>query len=163
MTLTIGLTLAILAAALVLFSLERLPADVTALGVLLTLIITGLLPADKAFAGFGSDAVIMIMGLLILSAALFRTGVVELTGRAIVRHTGDNPQRLLLVVLVAAGAISSVLSNTAATAFFLPVVLGIARHARISPSRLLMPLAFASSWPARSPWWAPPPTSSSPG
>src|SRR5512143_1242018 len=113
MTFSIALLLAILAAALVLFSIERLPADVVALGVLLTLILTGLLPADRAFAGFGSDAAMMILGLLILSAALFRTGVVEMTGRAIVRRTGNNPNRLLFVIMSAAGVISSFISNTA--------------------------------------------------
>ncbi len=144
MTFSIILMLIILAAAVILFSLERIPADVIALGVLLTLILTGLLPTDRAFAGFGSDAAMMILGLLILSAALFRTGVVDMTGRTIVRHTGDNPNRLLVVIMGAVGITSSFISNTAATAFFLPVVLGIARRAKISPSRLLMPLAFAS-------------------
>jgi di/tricarboxylate transporter len=144
MTLSIALMLLILAAALVLFSLERIPADVVALGILLTLILTGLLPADRAFAGFGSDAAMMILGLLILSAALFRTGVVEITGRAIVRRTGNNPNRLLFVIMAAAGVVSSFISNTGATAFFLPVVLGISRRSKVSPSRLLMPLAFAS-------------------
>ncbi len=144
MTFSIGLLLVILALALILFSIDRLPADVVALGVLLSLTLTGLLPAEQAFAGFGSDAVIMILGLLILSAALFRTGVVELTGRAIVRRVGSQPNLLLAVVMGAASLLSAFLSNTAATAFFLPVVLGISRRAKISPSRLLMPLAFAS-------------------
>ncbi len=144
MTFSIGLLLAILAISLVLFSIETIPADVVALGILLTLVVTGLVPADQAFAGFGSDAVIMILGLLILSAALYRTGVVELTGRAIVRRTGNRPNLLMLVVMGAVTVISAVMSNTGATAFFLPVVLGIARRTKISPSKLLMPLAFAS-------------------
>lgn len=144
MTFSIGLLLAILAIALILFSIDRIPADVVGLGVLMALTLTGLLPAERAFEGFGSDAVIMILGLLILSAALFRTGVVELTGRAIVRRTGNRPNLLLAVVMGAVALLSAFLSNTAATAFFLPVALGIARRTKINPSRLLMPLAFAS-------------------
>ena len=65
---------AILSVALVLFARERIPSEVTALGVLLALVFSGLLPAERAFAGFGSDTVMTILGLLILTAALQRTG-----------------------------------------------------------------------------------------
>lgn len=144
MTPQIGLLLAILAVAMVLFSRERLPADVVALGVLLALVLTGLVEPDEAFAGFGSDTVIMILGLLIVTAALMKTGVVDLAGRWILRRTGHNADRLLLVVMLGAAGLSAVMSNTAATAFFLPVVVGLARRAKLSPSRLLLPLAFSS-------------------
>lgn len=144
MTIEIGLLLLIIAVSLVLFAFEWVSADVVALGVMLSLIITGLLPAHEAFAGFGSDAVLMILGLLILTAALTRTGVVDMAGRIIIRQTGDNPKRLLVIVVIAAAVMSAFMSNTASTAFFLPVVIGLANRLRVSPSRLLMPLAFAS-------------------
>jgi di/tricarboxylate transporter len=144
MTVQIALLLFIIGVSLILFSLERLPADVIALGILLMLILTGLLPAGQAFAGFGSDTVIMIFGLLILTAALVRTGVVDIAGHAILRRTGDNPNRLFVVIMVASAALSAFMSNTASTAFFVPIVLGLARRARISASRLLMPLAFSA-------------------
>jgi len=129
---------------LVLFSLERLPADVIALGILLTLVLTGLLPPEQPFAGFGSDTVMMIFGLLVLTAALVRTGVVDTAGRAILRLTGDNHNRLFVVIMVTAATLSAFISNTATTALFVPVTLGLARRTRISASRLLMPLAFSS-------------------
>ena len=144
MTEQIALLLFILAASLVLFSLERVPADVTALGVLLSLILTGLLPADQAFAGFGSATVMMTLGLLILTATLLRTGVVEMTGRAILRRTGSDPNRLFVVIVVASAVVGAFMSNTASTAFFVPITIGLAQRARISASKLLMPLAFAS-------------------
>lgn len=144
MTLQISLLLMILAASLVLFSLERIPADVTALGVLLSLILTGLLPADQAFAGFGSATVVLILGLLILTSALLRTGVVEMTGRVILRRVGRDPERLFAVITLASAIIGAFMSNTASTAFFVPITIGLARRARVSPSKLLMPLAFAS-------------------
>lgn len=136
--------LVILAAAVILFSMEKIPADVVALGVMLALILTGLLTPEEAFLGFGSDTVLMILGLLILTAALTRTGVVELTGRAILQRTSTDPNRLMVVISSAVAALSSLMSNTAATAFFLPVTIGLAKRSKISPSRLLMPLAFAS-------------------
>ncbi|MBI4454988.1 MAG: SLC13 family permease [Acidobacteria bacterium] len=126
------------------FSLEWVSADVVALGVLLTLVLTGLLPAEQAFAGFGSDTVILILGLLILTAALMRTGVVEVVVRAILRYTGEDPNRLLVVVMMASATLGAFVSNTASTAFFLPIVAGIARRTRVSSSKLLLPLAFSS-------------------
>jgi len=144
MTIQIGLLLFIIGVALVLFSLERLPADVLALGILLTLILTGLLPSERAFAGFGSDAVVMIFGLLTLTAALVRTGVVDMAGRTIMRLTGDDPNRLLLVIMVTAATLSAFISNTATAALFVPITLSLARRMRISASKLLMPLAFSS-------------------
>lgn len=144
MTLQIGLLLAIVAAAVALFSLENLPVDVIALGITMTLILTGLLPADQAFAGFGSSTVVMIFGLLVLTAALINTGVMDMAGRALLRLTGDSSTRLLSVTMIAAAALSAFISNTATTAMFVPLVIGLARRTRTNPSKLLMPLAFAS-------------------
>lgn len=144
MTLSIALLLVILVATLILFSFEWVPADVVALGILMLLILTGLLPADQAFAGFGSDTVMLILGLLILTATLLRTGVVELVGRSISRFTGTNPNRMLLVIMASSAALSSLISNTASTALFIPIVIGLARSARVNASKLLMPLAFAA-------------------
>ncbi|HLP76122.1 MAG TPA: SLC13 family permease [Candidatus Paceibacterota bacterium] len=144
MTLEIGLLLGLILTTVVLFSTDCLPADVVALCLMLALIFTGLLPAHDAFAGFGSDTVIMILGLLLLTAALWRTGVVDWAGGTILRFTGTSPGRLLFVIMLASAVLSAFMSNTAATAFFLPVVIGLAKRARISPGKLLLPLAFAS-------------------
>ena len=144
MTEQIALLLSIIGVSLALFSLERLPADIIALGILLTLVLTGLLPASEAFAGFGSDVAMMILGLFILTAALVRTGVVDMAGRAILHRTGDNPQRLLAVIMIASATLSALMSNTATTAFFVPITIGLARKARMSVSKLLMPLAFSA-------------------
>jgi di/tricarboxylate transporter len=144
MDLQIGLLLGIIAVALVFFSFEWLPIDVVALGVLLALILTGLLPLDKAFDGFGSDTFILILGLLILTASLMRTGVVAVAGRLITRYTGDKPRRALAVITVASATLSAFMSNTASTAFFLPIVIGLARRLKTSASKLLLPLAFSA-------------------
>ncbi len=144
MTIEIALLLFIIGTAMVLFSFEKVPVDIVAIGVLVVLISTGLLPLDRAFLGFGSDVVVVIFGLLVLTAALLRTGVVELAGQLFVRSTGKEPRRLMLVLMSAAVLVSSFVNNTAATAFFIPVVMGVARTVKVSRSKLLMPLAFAS-------------------
>ena len=144
MTLSIGLVLLIVVLAVVAFAIEIVSADVVGLGVLLALVATGILTPAQGMSGFGSDAVLMIFGLLVMTAALARTGVVDVVGRMLVRRGQDKPGRLAVWIMVATGTLSSFISNTAATAFFLPVAMGIARRTHASPSRFLLPLAFAS-------------------
>ncbi|MBX3014025.1 MAG: SLC13 family permease [Caldilineaceae bacterium] len=139
-----ALLLSLMGIALVLFTFEWVAADVVALGFLVIMILTGLLSPSDAFAGFGSDTVFTLMGLFMLTAALQRTGVVEMTGRTLLRYTGDNPNRLVAMIMVATSSLSSFMSNTACTAFFLPITLGLAERMRVSAGKLLMPLAFAS-------------------
>jgi di/tricarboxylate transporter len=145
MTPQIGLVLGIVVVSLILFASERFSSDVIALGIVVTLVLAGVLTTKDAFAGFGSDAVLMILGLLIITASLMRTGVVELVGQMIFRVTGKEPKRILAVLLASAGALGSFMSHVAATAFFLPIAIGLAHRARVSSSRYLMPLAFAAT------------------
>jgi len=144
MTLSIVLLIIIIVAALILFSIETLPADVVALGVMLALILTGILPANVAFQGFGSDTAIMILGLLILTSALVRTGVVQMLSRRILRTVGKSQNRLFWVLTGTAGILSGFISNTATAAFFVPMTIGLSRKLKVHPSKLLMSLAFAA-------------------
>ncbi|HWB46592.1 MAG TPA: SLC13 family permease [Hyphomicrobiaceae bacterium] len=136
--------LLILAAAIALFAWDRIPADVVALGVLLAVVATRLLPPDKAFAGFASDTVMMILGLLIMTAGLIQTGIVDVVGRYIFEVAGRNAATFLPIIMVAVASISAFMSNTAATALFVPLVVGYASKIGKSPSKFLLPLAFAS-------------------
>lgn len=144
MTFQIGLLIALTCASAVFFSFSWISPDVTALGLVLALVFTGLLPAQDAFQGFGSDTVIMIMGLLILTASLMRTGVMDLASGFILRWTGTRPMRLLILIMVSSAFLGAFMSNTASTAFFVPVVMGLAKKAGLSPRQLLLPLAFSS-------------------
>ena len=144
MTFEIGMMIGVIVLAVVLFSLERVPPDVTALGLMLLVTLTGLVTPEEAFAGFGSEVVLMILGLLVLTAALIQTGLVDYLGREILSRVGNDSGRFLILLMVAAAALSAFMSNTGATAFLLPIVLSISRQMKVSPSKLLMPLAFAS-------------------
>ena len=144
MTLHMVLLLLLIITALVLFSIEVLPADVVALGLMMALILTGILPAEFAFEGFGSDTAIMILGILILTAALVRTGIVQILSRKILQSAGNNYNHLFLILIGSAGLISAFISNTATAAFYTPLTIGLARRMKIHPSKLLMPMAFAT-------------------
>jgi len=145
----IAITLTLLLVAIILFSLEFIPLDISALIILSSLLLMmiffpGILTPQEAFSGFGSDTVIMIVGLFVMTAALVKTGVVETMGRVFHRFGGGSPYFLAILIMITVAVASAFISNTAATAVFLPAVIGLARRARISPSKLLMPLAFAS-------------------
>jgi di/tricarboxylate transporter len=144
MTIEILLLLVILAVALVFFSFEWVTPDVTGLGLLMALIVLHLIPVENAFAGFGSDTVMMLLGLLILTAALINTGVVEIISQALFRFTRKRPKQLTMAITISAGILSAFISNTAATAIYLPVILGITQRAKLNVSKLLLPLAFAA-------------------
>jgi len=144
MTLQIALLIFIIIAALILFSIETVPADVVSLAAMLALILLGILTHEQAFRGFGSDTAIMILRLLILTAALVRTGVVQLMARRILRSVGESQNRLYWLMMSTAGVMSAFISNTATAAFFVPMTIGLSRRLKIHPSKLLMPLAFAT-------------------
>jgi di/tricarboxylate transporter len=145
MTPDIAICLTILVLAIVTFAWDRIPADVVALGVMLAVIATGLVPADRAFAGFSSDTVIMILGLFIMAAGLIQTGVVEVVGHRVFALAGKNAAIFLPVIMFFAACVSTIISNAASTAFFIPLVIGYALKVGISPSRFLLPLAFATT------------------
>jgi di/tricarboxylate transporter len=140
----IALVLILLLVIIVLFSLDRIPLELVALGLLSILLLSGVISPAQAFAGFGSDTVIMIVGLFVMTEALVRTGVVESLSRILRKRGGSDPFRLNVLMMLLVTLLSAFISNTAATAVFVPLVMGLARRSGFSPSKFLMPLAFAS-------------------
>lgn len=144
MTTQIAIVLALLFIALVLFATERIPIDIVALILVLLLVVTGTLTAAEAFAGFGNDIVFTIAGLFVLTGGLAKTGVIDAVGRRLQGIAGDSEFRMAAMIMMVAALCAAVMKNTTTTAIFLPVVLGIALRKSISPSKLLMPLAFGA-------------------
>jgi di/tricarboxylate transporter len=88
--------------------------------------------------------VLMIAGLFVVGGAIFETGIADAAGRWLGRIAGVQPVRLLVVVMVSTALLSAFLSSTGTVAVMLPVVLSLVRRAGLSPSKVMMPLAFAS-------------------
>jgi di/tricarboxylate transporter len=143
MPIEIGLVLAILLAALVLFVTGWVRMDLTALLVLGALAVTGLLTPAQALAGFSNPAVITVAGMFVISAALARTGVANLLGRQVLRIAGQREGPVVVVIMLTAGLLSAVMNNIGVAAMMLPVVMDIARRIGSPPSKLLMPLALS--------------------
>jgi len=144
MTFEIALVLIILLVALVLFVTEWIPMDVTALLVLGSLAVTGLVDGRQAFSGFSNPAVITVWAMFILSEGLTRTGVANRIGQWVMKTAGHGEARLIIVVMLTSGGLSAIMNNIGVAALMLPVVIHIARRTGCPPSRLLMPLAYGT-------------------
>ncbi|MEW5872029.1 MAG: SLC13 family permease [Chloroflexota bacterium] len=144
MTPEIVLTLAIILLALVLFATEKLRVDVVALLVLLSVSISGLVSKEDAFLGFANPAVITIWAVYIVSGGLYKTGVADLLGSLILRLSGGNEARLILVIMLVCGTMSAFMNNVGAVAVLMPAVIGISKKTRVPASKLLIPLSFSS-------------------
>jgi di/tricarboxylate transporter len=144
MALEMWITLAILAAAIVLFVTEWLRVDVVALGVVVVLMVTGILTTQEAISGFSSSAVLTIAALFVVGGAVFQTGVADLIGRRILKIAGNEEIRLIMVIMIAVALLSGFMSDTGTVAVLLPAIISLARAADISPSKLLMPLSFGA-------------------
>lgn len=144
MTFEIGLVLGILAISLILFVSEVIRMDLVALLVLSALAVTGLVTTNQAFAGFSNSAVITVWAMFILSEGLTRTGIADIIGRQVMRLAGRREIAMIIVIMITAAVLSAFMNNIGVAALMLPVVVEVARRTRIPPSRLLMPLAYAT-------------------
>jgi di/tricarboxylate transporter len=144
MTMEMMLVLAILAAAVLLLVTEWVAMEVTALLVLVSLAVTGLVPAGDALTGFSNPAVITVWAVFILSSGLTRTGVANIIGRWVLRLSGRHEATIIAVLMTSAGLMSAFMNNVAVAALMLPVVMDISRQTGHSSSRLMLPLAYGS-------------------
>lgn len=140
----IALTLGVALGALVLFFWGRFRPDAVGLIVLVTLILTGLVTPEEGISGFSNEAVITVTAMLVLSAGLLRTGVIDLLGRLAGRLGAKSELRTLAAILALAVPLSAFINNTAVVQVLLPVALALSRQAGVPPSRLLMPMSFGS-------------------
>lgn len=137
-------TAVVTVAAIALFTWNKLPVVVVAIGAALALWATGVVTLEQAFAGFGDRAALFVASLFIVSAALEKTGVTAWAGQYLIAKAGTAQTRLLIIIMVAAGCLSALISGSGAVAALMPVAVMAAVRLRQSPSQLLMPLAFAS-------------------
>ena len=144
MSTEIILTFAVLGVTIFLFVSERLRVDVVALCIMLALPWLGLVEPHEALAGLSSNAVVSIIGVMILGRGVDRSGIMAKVTRPILRTAGTSERRLVSLVSAAVGVISAFMQNIGAAALFLPALLRIAKRTGLPASRLLMPVGFAA-------------------
>jgi di/tricarboxylate transporter len=142
--LQMNLTLLLLAIATLLFLTNILRPDIVALVLMLALGLSGILTPQEAFSGFSRSAVIIMMSAFILAEGLHRSGATERMGAFIIRLFGTGERRLVLGVMTAGAFLSLFMNNIAAASLLFPSLSGVARRSKVSPSKLLMPLAFGT-------------------
>ena len=138
-------TLCVLAVACFLFVTELIPLAVTAMAACTALGILGVLPSKQVYAGLSNSTVVLFGGMFVIGAAMFRTGLAQAIGVAVVKKAGTNEVPLMGAVMLVTIVLSSVSSNTGTVACLMPVIIGICQAAKIAPSRQLMPLAIAAN------------------
>ena len=139
------ITLAILALSIIFFISGKLRSDIVALCALLALMIAGILTPQEALSGFSNNIVIMMIGLFVVGGAIFQTGLAKKISDKIIKLAGDSQSNLFLLIMILTSTIGAFVSNTGTVALLMPIVISVALGANASPSRFLMPLAFASS------------------
>ncbi|RRR65547.1 MAG: SLC13 family permease [Candidatus Viridilinea halotolerans] len=144
MTVEILTVFAILGVTIALFVSDRLRLDVVALLALLALALTGLVTPVEAAAGFGDTTLLLIAALFVVGEGLMQTGVAAALGRWLGRIAGTSERRILAAMLLLVAPMSAFISSTGAVAIMLPVVVTLAHRSGISPSRLLIPLAYGA-------------------
>lgn len=138
------ITLIFLAFAIVMFVTEKIPLGLTSMIVCVGLVVTGVLDAKTAFAGFIDSNVILFVAMFIVGGAFFETGMANAIG-GVVTKFAKTERQLIVAIMVIVGLMSGVLSNTGTAAVLIPVVIGIAAKSGFRRSRLLMPLVFAAA------------------
>ncbi len=144
MTPEILLVFAIAVCAVVLFTTEKLSVDVIAVVIMSTLLVTGIITPDEGISGFSNKATITVAAMFIISAALFKTGAVSYLGSITSKIFARNYWLGLLTVTISVGFFSAFINNTPVVAIFIPILLKVANDIKASPSKLLMPMSFAS-------------------
>ena len=140
----IGLVLGLLVLAVVLFATEKLSVDIVTLILLMVLVLSGILKPDEAFAGFSQDIIIILASIFIISGALQKSGIMDALGELLYKFARGSDNRLLFLIMTVVATVSAFMNNTTVTAVSVPPVMGIAQQSKISASKLLMPVAFAS-------------------
>lgn len=144
MTISMLLVLGILLAAVVVFVTGWLRADLVALLVLLSLGLSGVLTPQETLGSFGRSAVVIICAAFVLTGALDHTGVSQALGGLLLRVVGEREWRLVAATSTTAALLSLVMNNIAAGAVLMPAVVTACRRLRISPARVLLPMAIAT-------------------
>ncbi len=137
------LSFAVIAAMMAAFVWGRIRYDVVAAVALLAAIALGVVPFEKAFSGFADDIVIIVGSALVVSAAVSRSGIMELALQRFAPNLSSPRLQLILLVSVVA-VLSAFVKNIGALAIMIPIAFQFARRANVSPSMFLMPMAFAS-------------------
>jgi len=141
----IGITIFIFCATIIAFLIGKIRSDIIALCSTAMLLVTGVIDTKAALSGFSNSAVVMMIGLFVVGGAVFQTGLAKMISSKLLHLAGTDEKRLFFLVMLVTAVVAAFVSNTGTVALLLPIVLAMSKSAGVSPAKLMMPLAFASS------------------
>lgn len=144
MTTAAVLTLLIIGIAIILFVTEVVSIDLVAVGIMIALILVGVVSLEEGLAGFSNPATITVAFMFVLSGALLKTGALQFISHGLARIFIRNTRLGIFLTMSLVALISAFVNNTPVVAVFIPVVIQIAKAARINPAKLLIPLSYAA-------------------
>ena len=139
------ITLSVLIISAIFFAIGKFRSDIVALCALTMLLLTDILTPQEALAGFSNPVVLMMVGLFVIGGAILQTGIASTASSRIMTLAGSKQLLLFVLVMVVTAFIGAFVSNTGTVALMMPIAVSLAQRTGIKASRLLMPLAFASS------------------
>ena len=139
-----SITVFVLILSIVLFIRNTIAPELTGLLCVGIFIATGVLTPQKALSGFGSPALITLMGLFAVSSALFKSGALDRVRELIASDSIRTPRRLIALLGFVIAPISGIVPNTPVVASLLPLIESWCERRNISPSKVLLPLSFAT-------------------
>ena len=140
----IWLVTAILIVAMILLVTEKLPVDLTSIGIIVVLVVSGILAPKEAIAGFASPAVITVGSMFLISSGMIRTGAVGFISQKVTDYSRGRPGLAIFLVLVIVGSASAFINNTPVVVLFIPIILSLSCELKFSPSKFLIPVSYAS-------------------
>ncbi len=138
---SIVLSLLILTAITLLIT-QHIRVEITALLIIATLAITGILAPEEAISGFSSSATVTVAGMFILSAGLIRTGALDMFISLVLRFAKNSQHRLFVFLTALVPTLSAFANNTPIVVMMIPIILTVSRKLTISPSKLLIPVNY---------------------
>lgn len=138
-------TIILLFITLVVLAGQWLRTDLAALLVMLLLIASGILTPAEAFSAFGQPVILIVASVFVIGAALLETGVAALIAAQILAFASRGEVTLMFIIIVTTAVLTAFLDGLLVVALLLPAVLRVARQARLSPGRLLLPLATTAT------------------
>jgi di/tricarboxylate transporter len=141
---TIWLVTLILVVAMLLLITEKVPVDLTSIGIIVVLAISGILTPAEAIAGFASPAVITVAAMFLISKGMIRTGAVRFISQKVTIYSQGRPNLAIFLILVIVGAASAFINNTPVVVLFIPIILSLGCELDFSPSKVLIPVSYAS-------------------
>ena len=139
----IAIVLSLLVLAIIAFSTEKISVDIVAMTCVLVLVLTGILDYKQAFAPFGSDFIIMLASIFVVTSAIDSSGILEVWTAKLLKRSKGSQLAMIMPMISITGLFSAFMNNTTVTALMINPAMAIAKKTGINYSKILLPLALS--------------------